>query len=152
MWATVTKCSMKQALIIRSSKSSTKHSCLADLGVIWEKCGMEKGIIIIEIGVLPSLGEHYLSLILYGILETLAVFSAGKRLRKREKRDIGKLELIDKFIIMNETSRNCEIPLYIYIYIWKNFPISPLQYFRFILHHQMARLLVTSSRCRSVNR
>lgn len=137
MWVTIIKRSMKQALIIRSSKSSAKHSCLADLGVIWEKCGMEKRVVIMEIGVLPSTQALF-------IVNTLRrrdfrdIFRRRK-IEKTKKRDIEKLEpFIDKFIIMDKTDRkNCAIPLWIY----EHLQFSLLQYFCFILYHQLACLL-----------
>lgn len=45
---------------------------------------MEKGVIIIEIGVLPSLGEYYLLLILYDALKTSAIFSVEVKVREEK--------------------------------------------------------------------
>jgi len=44
-------------------------------------CGMEKRVIIIEIGVLLSLGEYYLLLILYDALKISAIFSVEEKVR-----------------------------------------------------------------------
>jgi len=44
-------------------------------------CGMEKRVIIMEIGVLPSLGEYYLLLILYDALKISAIFSVEEKVR-----------------------------------------------------------------------
>lgn len=42
---------------------------------------MEKRVIIIEIGVLLSLGEYYLLLILYDALKISAIFSVEEKVR-----------------------------------------------------------------------
>lgn len=68
-----------------------------------------------EIGVLPSHGEHYLSLILYDVLETTAVFSIEEKARGKKIGGGGrngtskKVEpLAEKFITMDETRKLCD--------------------------------------------
>lgn len=117
MWVTVTKRSMKQTLIIRSSKSTAKHSCLADLGVIWEKCGTEERVCHNRDWRFAfARWEHYLALILYIVLKISVIFfeSRKKLKRKEEKQDIEKLE---QFRQIYNNERNEE--LYAIMCIWK---------------------------------